>query len=118
VQKPGISTVDGVTLVTFGPDYRNMTEEVVPQATKSLLEAVGGENSRLVIDLEHTEFFGSSFIEILFRVWKRLKERGGRFALCHVSPYCAEVLQVTHLDSLWPIRNSIPEAIEATRDEV
>lgn len=106
-----------MTIVTFGPEYKTITDDCLPAATDTLLSAAGAETPRVVIDLSRTEFFGSSFIEVLFRVWKRLNHRGGRFALCHVSPYCLEVLKITHLDSLWPIRQTIPDAIAATRTE-
>ena len=51
-----------------------------------------------------TEFFGSSFIESLFRVWKKLNPKpGAKFAISGLQPYCKEVLEVTHLDRLWPL---------------
>ncbi|MBX3441272.1 MAG: STAS domain-containing protein [Planctomyces sp.] len=113
--KPETIVLDGVTQVVFGPDYRMITEELIPAATEALLQAASPPTMRLVIDLRQTEFFGSSFIEILFRVWKRLKERNGRFALLNSNPYCLEVLKVTHLDSLWPICDALEEAVAATK---
>lgn len=113
--KPEVTLVDGVTCVTFGPEYRNMTEDVLPVAMESLLAAAAAPAPLLVVDLSNTEFFGSSFIEILFRVWKRLKQRNGKFALFNLTPYCSEVLRVTHLDSLWPLCDSLESALQAVR---
>jgi anti-anti-sigma factor len=113
--KPEVAVIDGVTCVTFGPDFRNMTEDVLPIATDALLSAATAPTPKLVIDLGNTDFFGSSFIEILFRVWKRLKQRDGKFALYNLTPYCAEVIKITHLDTLWPVRATQSDAISAVR---
>jgi anti-anti-sigma regulatory factor len=61
-----------------------------------------------------TEFFGSSFIEVLFRVWKRLNTQPHpKFAISGLQEYCREVLEVTHLDSLWPLYATRDEAVAA-----
>jgi anti-anti-sigma factor len=66
----------------------------------------------LVIDLSYTEFFGSSFIEVLFRLANRVTKRDkGRFAIAGLRPYCAEVLSVTHLDELWSTYETTEEAV-------
>jgi anti-anti-sigma factor len=117
LSKPELSADDGVTIVTFGPDYRNITEDVIPSVLETLLAVAGGDTRRVVVDLSNTEFFGSSFIEVLFRLWRRLSEHGGKFALCLSAPYCVEVLKVTHLDSLWPICPTLDQAVAAVRRE-
>ncbi len=58
-------------------------------------------STALLVDLSHTKFFGSSFIEVLFRVWNRVNQAGGKFAICGLNSYCREVLQITHLDTVW-----------------
>lgn len=65
----------------------------------------------LVLDLSQTRFMGSAFLEAVFRAWKRLQERHGRFALCCLHPYCAEVLQATRLDQLWASYPTRAEAV-------
>ena len=55
---------------------------------------------KVVIDLARTEFAGSSFIEIIFRAYKRVEERGGRFVLAGVQPFCAKVFRATRLDEI------------------
>jgi anti-anti-sigma regulatory factor len=61
--------------------------------------------------MSSTEFFGSSFIEVLFRVWKRLTSNpGAHLGICAMQPYCREVLHVTHLDTLWQIYDTYQAA--------
>ena len=65
----------------------------------------------VVLDLTHVEFFSSSFIELMFRLLKRLKSRGGKLAICNLHPYCREVLEITNLHTLWPLADTREEAI-------
>jgi anti-anti-sigma factor len=66
----------------------------------------------VILDLSHTKYFGSAFIEILFRAWNRLKGRdGGRFCISGLTPYCKEVIEVTHLNELWKIFDTLDQAI-------
>jgi anti-sigma B factor antagonist len=107
---PQITNLEQATVVALGPDFKNITEDIVASASTILLNAAANEKPNLVLDFAHVEFFGSSFIEVLFRVWKRLQQRGGSFALANVSTYCQEVLKTTHLDSLWPVCPSVDDA--------
>jgi anti-anti-sigma factor len=68
----------------------------------------------VVLDLSHTRFFGSAFIELLFRAYNRVNEReGGVFALSGLTEYCAEVIAVTHLDRLWKVYPTRAAAVKA-----
>src|SRR5690606_30516164 len=107
---PQITNLEQATVVALGPDFKNITEDVVPSASTILMNAAANEQPNMVLDFSDVEFFGSSFIEVLFRVWKRLQQRGGTFALANVSAYCQEVLRTTHLDSLWPVCGTVDDA--------
>ncbi len=110
-----IKQVDDVVVLSFPESLKSITEDEV-ERTKTALLGLPEDLSRVVIDLGHVDFFGSSFIEVLFRLWNRLKSRGGSFALCGLCPYCREVLSVTNLDTLWTICDSEDEAIKAVRE--
>lgn len=116
---PLISVQDGVTVVALaGPEFEILNERTLDQLKDSLLEiAQNAEPPLLVLDLADTQFFGSSFIEILFRVANRLKNRNGKFAICNLTEYCHEVIQITHLDSLWPVVDSREEAVRKVTEK-
>ena len=109
-----IGSDNDVTVVTFGPSLEHLDDQVVMQYQDLLLAtARDASPPRVLFDLSNVLFFGSTFIELVFRVWHRLNsETDSHFALCGVSDYCLEVLQVTHLDQLWPIHTTRSEAIE------
>jgi len=110
--KPEVSQINGVTLVHLGPAYENLDEGILDALRVELLQAVQlAEPPVLLLDLSCTKFFGSAFIEILFRMAHRLKQRKGKFGLSGVTEYCAEVLKVTHIDTLWPIYPTSAEGV-------
>jgi anti-sigma B factor antagonist len=109
--------VDGnVTVIALGPAYKVVDEHLLDTGLgDSLIELADDAKMPLVVlDLSNTQFFGSSFIEILFRLWTRLQARGGgRFAICGLTPHCLDVLKITHLDTLWRLTATRAEAIRA-----
>lgn len=114
---PQLTIQDGVTVVSLvGPEYESLDERLLDRVRNSLLDIAQTTNPPLmVLDLSHTKFFGSAFIEILFRVANRIKNRGGKFALSGLTEYCAEVIHVTHLDSLWPVLPDCAAAVAAVK---
>ncbi len=103
-----------VTIIEFGEDYDSLDYETLEKIGQLLLsEAAKADPPKLILDLSQTQFIGSSFIELLIRSWKRLKERDGTMVLCGVRPFCTEVLQITQLTSLWKIYASRTEALDA-----
>jgi anti-sigma B factor antagonist len=112
---PRVHEQDGVAVLDFGPDKHSLDESTLQEVQDRVLEASNVDPPLLVVDLSHVDFFGSSFIELLYRVWSRLNSRGGHFALCGLSPYCREVIEVTRLDQLWPIYPSVDEAVAGVK---
>ncbi|MBL8848097.1 MAG: STAS domain-containing protein [Planctomycetaceae bacterium] len=111
---PQILREGNVTVVAYGPECDRITEDHIPETLQTLLSAITGSNPCMLFDLSHVKFFGSSFIEVLFRVWNRIQQQpGGRFALCGLTPNCAEVIEVTNLDRLWPTFPTREAALQA-----
>ncbi len=105
-----------ITIIELGPKYDPLDDQALSEFGGILLaEATHAEPPRLVLDFSRTTFIGSSFIELLVRAWKRLKERGGTMALCGVQPFCLEILEVTRLTTIWNIYPTREEALEAIR---
>jgi len=110
-------TVEGlVTVIELGPGYQIVDEQLLETGIEeSLVDLVAEANPPLVVlDLAHTRFFGSSFIEVLFRLWTAVQGRpGGSFALCGLTPHCLDVLKITHLDTLWKLFPTRADAVRA-----
>lgn len=110
---PVVAIQNGVTVVSLGPEYENLDDAILEELQKSILAAVdGAEPPKVVLDLSHTQFFGSAFLEVLLQARNRLTAReGGRFAISGLTTYCAEVISITHLDRVWKIFESVDEAV-------
>lgn len=111
---PSISKRGDVTVIAFDARFESLDEFTLDQVRDLVLEAAKAATPpKIVIDLSCTKFFGSSFIEVLFRIWNRVNGAGGKFALAGLTPYCHEVLQITHLDKLWPTLPNVDAAVAA-----
>ena len=104
-----------VTVANIGRAYETIDDRALEEVSKFLLGLTEGTNGmRLVVDLSHTEFFGSAFLGILFRVWNRVTTSGGIFALCSLRSHCQEVIRTARLDTLWPIYSTREEAVRGS----
>jgi anti-anti-sigma factor len=81
-------------------------EEVLRLASDPSVEGV-------VVDFGRTDAFGSSALELLVRLWRRMRDRDGCMALCNVSDHENEILEATGLADFWPVYPSRAEAVEA-----
>jgi anti-anti-sigma factor len=81
--------------------------------TLMLEQAQTAEPPLIVLDLAETAYMGSAFIETISRTWKRVNARSGQLVLCSLTPFCAEVLRATRLDTLWKHYPTRGDAIAA-----
>ncbi|QDT39327.1 STAS domain-containing protein [Stratiformator vulcanicus] len=114
-----VEVVRGVTVLRLGPQFESLDESHLDDVRELVMEVIDdAPEPRLVIDLTHTKFFGSAFLEVLFRAWNRVsKEQEGRFVLSGVTEYCREILEVTHLSSLWTVYPTAEAAVADIAEE-
>jgi anti-anti-sigma factor len=104
----------GAVVLRLDSSYSAFNDELLNEAERTMLAAVeASPTPRVVLDFTQTEYFSSMFIEVLFRVWNRVRKKGGRFVLCGLHPVCREILTTAKLDSIWEIRPTVDEAITA-----
>ena len=114
--RPEVVEHDGVTAVVFGPELKNITEDRLALISEAMVVAAEADPPRVALDLKNVEFFSSSFIEVIFRLWNRLNaQEDGRLVLCGLTEYCREVLEVTNLDDLWKIFPDLDSGVAAIR---
>jgi anti-sigma B factor antagonist len=64
----------------------------------------------MIVDLTGTDWFGSTALSFLVRVWNKLRARKGCLILCHVTEHESEILRVTRLQNAWPVCATVEEA--------
>jgi anti-sigma B factor antagonist len=108
----------GVIIVELEPSYDSVEFEPLQKLSELLLGEVSRvERPLLVLDMAQTRYIDSMFIETVFRVWKRVKERRGAMALCCANDVCTEIVRITRLDDIWPIFRTRAEAIALVKAE-
>lgn len=111
---PVILAEEGVTIITFSKEAEILDESKLDQMRDRMLEAAQEAVPPLVVlDMSPVNFFGSSFIEMMFRLGKLVESRQGKFALCGLTMYCLEVITITQVDKYLKVVPTRAEAIAA-----
>jgi len=90
----------------------------VDQGLSADLDAVyrilaDSEIHHVLVDFSQIEYFSSSILEALRNIWLQVKRRGGKMALCCLSPGGREILHLSRFDTIWTTHNSQSEALTA-----
>ncbi|GLW09830.1 anti-sigma-B factor antagonist [Microtetraspora sp. NBRC 13810] len=67
--------------------------------------------ARVVIDMSGVDFCDSTGMNVLLSALKRLKERGGALEVAAPRPAVRKILQVTGLDSVFIVHETVPEEL-------
>lgn len=93
---------------------RDLREFEYREIQRELLPLVDDPNvQKVVVDLGHTDYLGSTALGMLTLLCQRVAARGGHVAFCNISAHETEILQVVGLNTYWPIFRSREEALQA-----
>jgi anti-sigma B factor antagonist len=65
----------------------------------------------MVIDMSGVEFCDSTGMNVLLSALKRLRERGGTLEVAGPRPAIRKILQVTGLDSVFTVHETVPQEL-------
>jgi anti-anti-sigma factor len=101
-----------VYIIAFDSQYHSDDGSAMARVRDALAnEVITAAQSRVVVDLTNTEYFGSVFVGLLFALREHVKALGGRLAACVTNANCKEVLAVTQFDRVCPVFESQSEAV-------
>ena len=83
-----------------------------PQLKGEVLRLIGAGSNRLVVDLTRTSFVDSATLGVLLGGLKRLRPKGGEIVLVIADPNIRKIFEITLLDRVFPIVDTLPEALE------
>jgi anti-anti-sigma factor len=108
------TNIDGRALIleVHGSVGSLASDEVLGEVDRILTQLKDGAVSDVIVDFGQSEYFGSTMLETLRRIWNELQSHGGRMVLCNVSTVGNEILQIAKFDQLWPIVATKSEAKE------
>jgi anti-sigma B factor antagonist len=103
----------GVTIAEADSDYDSLAVGQLEELSTLLLDAAREADPPIILlDLSETQYIGSSFLGVVMRAWKRLRDRHGRLAVCNVNDVCGDVLRASKLDTIWEVFADRATALE------
>ena len=95
----------------------SLVEDAARDEWDALLNQLESANAKhAVIDLGALDYFASIMLELMVVLWKRVDSKGGKLALCNVSPVGLEILNTAKFNTLWPIVRGRKEALKAVQE--
>ena len=95
-------------------DLRELDYQRIEDGARGILDLLDGAAiQNVVLDFHRTDYYGSTALGFFLKLWKRVRMRNGRMAFCNVSDHEKEILELTHLDHVWPLFPSRSAALKA-----
>ncbi len=114
MQSIDITCENGVTVVTLGPAYESIFGAELGHFQEVIDLADAVDPPSLVMDLRHSNYFGSGFLGILVQMAKQIKKRpGGQFGVCHVTGLCRDIIIGTRMEHYFDLFETRQDAIAA-----
>ena len=82
-----------------------------PELEKSLQSLLDSERTRIVLDLQETDYMSSAGLRVLVAMHKAAKKNGGGLCLAQPSARVQEVLDLAGLTPVFDVRADLVEAV-------
>lgn len=113
----GVETIDGERPVVVIVVHGQADLHTAPDLREAITEAIDGGASGLIVDLTDATFVDSMTLGVLLGAVKRLRPRGGKVAVVCVSPHIRRIFEITLLDRVFGLHDTLDEARAATASE-
>jgi anti-anti-sigma factor len=92
--------------------FATFTEPHVASEWVTVQDQIDSANTQnAIVDLGEIPYFGSTVLEWMAQIWKKMKARGGNLAVARPSAIGREVLSAARMERLWGIFNTREEAL-------
>ncbi|UCD80179.1 MAG: STAS domain-containing protein [Desulfobacterales bacterium] len=78
-----------------------------PEAEKVVKEALEGQTTRILFNLDALEYLSSAGLRVLLSAAKEMRRRDGKIVLCCLNEFVKEIFEVSGFQSLIPIAESV-----------
>lgn len=82
-----------------------------PRLQRELADLLHGGSDHLIVDLSGVEFCDSTGVNVLLAALRRARDQGGNLCLVNPQPAVRKVLGITGLDNVFPVRETIEDAM-------
>ena len=104
-----LAEIRGCAVVTAGGEIDVHTSPGLVDA----LRAAGQTSRRIVLDLAEVTFLDSTGLTAMVGTLNRTRSRGGAMSLVGPTGVVGRVLQITELDQVFAIHDTVDDAVEA-----
>lgn len=91
--------------------YGRVDAEHAPEVEEAGRRVLQSGYLKLIINLSAVQYLSSAGLCALLNLGKLAKERKGRLFLCNPAPAVKEILKISGFDKLFPIRDSVADAL-------
>ena len=92
--------------------YATFTEPHIASEWNQVQEQLDSPTTeQVIVDLGEIPYFGSTVLEWMAQLWKKIKVKGGRLAVIRPSEIGREVLAAARLERLWGIFETRDQAV-------
>ena len=98
----------GVSVLTVTGEIDMAT---APDLRERLVAHEADQVSAIVVDLTGVSFIDSTVLGVLVAAYRRQEDAGGTFKLVVTEPRVLKVLEITDLNSVFPVYASVDEAV-------
>jgi anti-anti-sigma factor len=106
--------VDDVLVVSFQIEEARIEEFAMMNKQQVLSHKFNKSRAvHAIVDFRQLSYFGSLMLEDLLQLWKAVKAKDGRMALCNLSQTGREIIGVSRFDQLWPVCETQEKAMQS-----
>ena len=80
---------------------------------ETFIDGIIDNNSRIVFDLEDTEYISSSGLRVFLATLKILKKKNGEMRLASPQPIIRNILDISGLSSIFVINHNLKDALDS-----
>lgn len=108
-----VEVVNGITVAHIV--LKKILDEDVCVSMGNILHAFGDDPSRdrLIVDFDGVEYVCSAFLAKMITLERKQTATSGKLRLCGIRSDILEVFKITHLDTLFHIKETRGQALEA-----
>lgn len=103
---------DDILLVQF-TSQKILSDVLIAQIGRELLEFADQANGKMVLDFQGVTFMSSAMIGKIVLLNKKCKASSTIVKLCNIAPSIMEVFEITRLNKVFSIYESVDEAVKS-----
>ena len=111
----GVETIEGPGSVVTIAVHGQADLHTAPQLREAMTNAIDGGATSLIVDLSDATFVDSMTLGVLLGAVKRLRPHGGKVAVVCVSPHIRRIFEITLLDRVFSLHDTLDDAQQAAR---